>query len=138
MPSVLLAASDFLNAAYTLHGSAQHGFCSEIYEDYNQKFLNLDLYGERILVVAVVPVEPLEALALPRLVVAEAAVRAVDVAEVPRLADAAAALGEHARAVRLVARRHRVVARRAVLRRAGRPEVLGLLRLARTCAEGNR
>ena len=137
MPSVLLTASD-LNAAYTLHGSAQHGFCSEIYKDYNQKFLNLDLYGERILVVAVVPVEPLEALALPRLVVAEAAVRAVDVAEVPRLADAVTALGEHARAVRLVARRHRVVARRAVLRRAGRPEVLGLLRLAWTCAEDNR
>ena len=59
---------------------------------------------------AVVPVEALEALALPRLVVAEASVRAVDVAEVPRLADAVAALGEHARAVRLVARRHRVVA----------------------------
>ena len=110
MPSVLLAASDFLNAAYTLHGSAQHGFCSEIYKDYNQKFLNLDLHGERVLVVAVVPVEALEALALPRLMVAEAAVRAVDVTEVAGLADAVTALGEHSRAVRLVARRHRVVA----------------------------
>ena len=89
MPSVLLAASDFsYNAAYTLHGSAQHGFCTEIYKDYNQKFLNLDLHGERVLVVAVVPVEALEALALPSLVVAEASVRAVDVTEVAGLADA--------------------------------------------------
>ena len=131
-----LAASDFLNAAYTLHGSAQHGFCSEIYKDYNQKFLNLDLHGERVLVVAVVPVEALEALALPRLMVAEAAVRAVDVTEVAGLADAVTALGEHARAVRLVARRHGIVPTWTSFLGTVGPVELGLLALARTEAHG--
>jgi hypothetical protein len=60
------------------------------------------------------------------------------VAEVAGLADAVAALRQHARAVRLVARRHRVVAGWTVLRSAGRSKIFGLLRLARTCAEGNR